>query len=61
MTSSCLPWFEVWMSVFFAGVGGVHGDGDIFREDNQEAFIKFVRDCTDGKGVHFCMADGVCT
>ena len=47
------------MSLLFEGVGGVHGDGDIFKEDNQEAFAKFVRDCTDGKGVHFCMADGV--
>ena len=43
----------------FAGVGGVEGDGDIFRPDNQETFIKFVHDNTDGQGVHFVMADGV--
>ena len=41
------------------GVGGLEGDGDIFRPDNQEAFIKFVHDNTDGQGVHFVMADGV--
>lgn len=40
------------------GVGGLEGDGDIFRPDNQEAFIKFVHDNTDGQGVHFVMADG---
>ncbi|KAL8619662.1 hypothetical protein ACOMHN_019717 [Nucella lapillus] len=40
------------------GVGGVEGDGDIFRPENQEAFIQFVYKNTDGKGVHFCMADG---
>ncbi|PVD25771.1 hypothetical protein C0Q70_13431 [Pomacea canaliculata] len=40
------------------GVGGLQGDGDIFRPKNQEAFINFVLNNTDGKGVHFCMADG---
>ena len=45
--------------VCFAGVGGLEGDGDIFRPDNQEAFIKFVHDNTEGQGVHFVMADGV--
>lgn len=40
------------------GVGGLEGDGDIFRPDNQQAFIKFVHDNTDGLGVHFVMADG---
>ena len=39
----------------------MNGDGDIFNEENQAAFIKFVHDCTDGKGIHFCMADGVGT
>ena len=43
------------------GVGGLEGDGDIFRPDNQQAFIKFVKDNTDGQGVHMVMADGVCT
>ncbi|XP_041352995.1 cap-specific mRNA (nucleoside-2'-O-)-methyltransferase 1-like [Gigantopelta aegis] len=40
------------------GVGGLEGDGDIFNRVNQEAFTKFVLDQTDGKGVHFVMADG---
>lgn len=40
------------------GVGGLEGDGDIFRPDNQAAFIKFVYDNTDGLGCHFVMADG---
>jgi cap1 methyltransferase len=35
------------------GVGGVEGNGDIFNPDNQAAFIQFVKDNTDGKGVHF--------
>ncbi|CAL1534580.1 unnamed protein product [Lymnaea stagnalis] len=40
------------------GVGGLQGDGDIFRADNQAEFDKFVHANTDGKGVHFVMADG---
>ncbi|WAR18798.1 CMTR1-like protein, partial [Mya arenaria] len=40
------------------GVGGAEGDGDIFRPDNQETFIKYVLENTDGLGVHFVMADG---
>lgn len=40
------------------GVGGVEGDGDIFRPENQEAFFNFVLHSTDGKGLHFVMADG---
>ncbi|XP_071079493.1 cap-specific mRNA (nucleoside-2'-O-)-methyltransferase 1-like [Haliotis cracherodii] len=40
------------------GEGGLDGDGDIFRPANQEAFTKFVLENTDGKGVHFVMADG---
>ncbi|CAG2235351.1 CMTR1 [Mytilus edulis] len=39
-------------------VGGAEGDGDIFNPDNQAAFIQFVKENTDGKGVHFVMADG---
>lgn len=38
---------------------GVNDDGDIFNEDNQEVFRKFVMESTDGNGVHFVMADGV--
>lgn len=44
-----------------SGVGGKDGDGDIFNEHNLEAFKEFVMDSTDGKGVHFVMADGVRT
>jgi len=40
------------------GVGGHRGDGDIFREDNLTEFRKFVVENSDGKGVHFVMADG---
>ena len=40
-------------------MGGAEGDGDIFRPDNQQAFIQFVLDNTEGQGVHFVMADGV--
>lgn len=39
----------------------MEGDGDIFNPDNQQAFIKFVKENTDGLGVHMVMADGVCT
>ncbi|XP_071834985.1 cap-specific mRNA (nucleoside-2'-O-)-methyltransferase 1-like [Apostichopus japonicus] len=40
------------------GVGGSRGDGDIMNEDNLQCFREFVLDNTDGKGVHFVMADG---
>lgn len=40
------------------GVGGLDGDGDIFNVDNQREFRNFVLDSTDGKGIHFVMADG---
>ncbi|XP_060554064.1 cap-specific mRNA (nucleoside-2'-O-)-methyltransferase 1-like isoform X2 [Ruditapes philippinarum] len=40
------------------GVGGIEGDGDIFRPENQQAFIQFVKDNTDNQGVHVVMADG---
>lgn len=48
-----------WFVVFWTGVGGIEGDGDIFNPDNQAEFIKFVKDNTEGKGVYFVMADGV--
>ena len=41
------------------GVGGAEGDGDVFSPENQAEFINFVKENTDGKGVHFVMADGV--
>ncbi|XP_048579505.1 cap-specific mRNA (nucleoside-2'-O-)-methyltransferase 1 [Nematostella vectensis] len=37
---------------------GKDDDGDIFKEDNLEEFKAFVLKETDGKGVHFVMADG---
>lgn len=41
------------------GVGGYNGDGDITRPDNQSEFRNYVMKHTEGKGVHFAMADGV--
>ncbi|KAJ8309113.1 hypothetical protein KUTeg_013987 [Tegillarca granosa] len=40
------------------GVGGIHGDGDIFNSDNQAEFTNFVKQNTESHGVHFVMADG---
>ena len=42
-----------------SGVGGIEGDGNVYRPDNLDEFRKFVWDSTDGKGCHFVMADGV--
>ena len=39
-------------------IGGVEGDGDIYRQDNIDAFAKFVKENTRNRGVHFVMADG---
>ena len=41
------------------GVGGLEGDGDVYRPDNLDEFRRFVLENTDGLGVHFMMADGV--
>ena len=41
------------------GVGGYDGNGDITNPDNLEAFQDYVLEQTDGRGVHFVMADGV--
>lgn len=40
------------------GDGGRNGDGDVFKQANIKAFTKFVLENTDGRGVHFMMADG---
>ncbi len=40
------------------GVNGKDGDGNVFDPDNIREFEKHVLSCTDGKGVHFMMADG---
>ncbi|XP_035670765.1 cap-specific mRNA (nucleoside-2'-O-)-methyltransferase 1-like [Branchiostoma floridae] len=40
------------------GEGGIDGDGDIMKPANLTTFKKFVLDSTEGKGVHFVMADG---
>ncbi|GBM25579.1 Cap-specific mRNA (nucleoside-2'-O-)-methyltransferase 1, partial [Araneus ventricosus] len=37
---------------------GEDGDGDIYSPRNLKSFQKFVRSNTDGRGVHFMMADG---
>ena len=43
----------------FLGVGGYEGDGDVTQPDNLQAFREYVMEQTNGKGVHFVMADGV--
>lgn len=40
---------------------GVRGDGDIYVPENIISFRDHVLLHTDGKGVHFMMADGVTT
>ena len=50
----------IFLSCFsFLGKDGLQGDGDVFKPENQQAFTDFVKENTDGKGVHFVMADGV--
>lgn len=44
---------------FYVGVDGYNGDGDITNPANIEAFKAYVLSCTQNKGVHFVMADGV--
>ena len=41
------------------GVNGYEGDGDITRPDNLVTFREYVMSQTEGRGVHFVMADGV--
>uniref|UniRef100_A0A671RP80 Cap-specific mRNA (nucleoside-2'-O-)-methyltransferase 1 n=1 Tax=Sinocyclocheilus anshuiensis TaxID=1608454 RepID=A0A671RP80_9TELE len=41
-----------------SGEGGIDGDGDIMRPENITAFRNFVLDSTEGRGLHFLMADG---
>jgi len=40
------------------GVGGIEGDGDVFKSKNILEFKKFVLENSGGKGVHIMMADG---
>lgn len=40
------------------GKGGYDGDGDITEPNNVEEFKNYVLTCTEGRGVHFVMADG---
>ena len=47
------------LSSLTVGVGGLDGDGDIYRPDNLREFQTFVLKSTGGRGVHFVMADGV--
>ena len=41
------------------GVNGYHGNGDIYDPENILEFRRHVLSQTQGKGVHFMMADGV--
>lgn len=43
----------------YAGVNGYDGDGDITKPQNLIAFKEYVMSQTEGRGVHFVMADGV--
>ncbi len=40
------------------GEGGREGDGNVFEESNIRTFESHVLSCTEGRGVHFMMADG---
>lgn len=42
-----------------AGINGLDGDGDVYNTNNIKEFQRFVFAQTEGKGVHFMMADGV--
>ncbi|XP_076353934.1 cap methyltransferase 1 isoform X4 [Tachypleus tridentatus] len=42
----------------YYGVGGIEGDGDIYVPENLREFRRFVMENTEGKGLHFVMADG---
>ena len=42
-------------------MGGLDGDGDIYRPDNLITFRDYVMQQTDNMGLHFVMADGVST
>ncbi|XP_048034089.1 cap-specific mRNA (nucleoside-2'-O-)-methyltransferase 1 [Megalobrama amblycephala] len=42
----------------YYGEGGIDGDGDITLPENISAFRNFVLDSTEGRGLHFLMADG---
>ena len=50
---------NLFLPLNFLGVGGMQGDGDIYKPDNLQQFQKFVLENTDQLGVHFVMADGV--
>lgn len=43
----------------FYGVGGIDGDGDVFKTENIDEFQRYVLYCTRRQGVHIMMADGV--
>ena len=47
------------LPLLFIGKGGYDGDGDITKPENVEEFKEYVLTCTEGRGVHFVMADGV--
>ena len=41
------------------GINGPEGDGDVYKTENIREFQRHVVNNTEGKGVHFMMADGV--
>ena len=57
--ATCGSLYLVIFNHVFKGVGGYHGDGDVTKTANIEAFRDYVMKCTDNQGVHFVMADGV--
>nr|XP_061806411.1 cap-specific mRNA (nucleoside-2'-O-)-methyltransferase 1-like [Nerophis lumbriciformis] len=42
----------------YYGEGGIDGDGDISQPENVTAFRNFILHSTEGRGLHFLMADG---
>lgn len=50
---------RIYFERLITGEGGIDGDGDITRPENISAFRNFVLDSTEGRGLHFLMADGV--
>ncbi|KAK2709328.1 hypothetical protein QYM36_013109 [Artemia franciscana] len=40
---------------------GKNGDGNVYEPENITSLKDFIYDNTDGRGVHFMMADGVCS
>ena len=56
-----MPFFLSKFNFFFVeiGINGPEGDGDVYKTENIREFQRHVVNNTEGKGVHFMMADGV--